>query len=120
MTIWNAETGQLVLTLREADGIGVVRIVFSPNGNSIVASMGDGTIRLWELEPPPSGQQPRRLAQEASRVATAALQSHAWSNDAVAAIRADNLLARDAKLLATHLAEDRLAALPRFARNSRI
>ena len=47
---------QLMLTLREADGIGVVRIVFSPDGNSIVASMGDSTIRIWELEPPPSGQ----------------------------------------------------------------
>ena len=112
MTIWNAETGQLMLTLREADGIGVVRIVFSPDGNSIVASMGDSTIRMWELEPPPSGQEPRRLSQVASRVATAALQSYAWSNEAVAAIRADQSLAHDVKLLAIHLAGDRLAAVP--------
>ncbi|HEY4234769.1 MAG TPA: serine/threonine-protein kinase [Lacipirellulaceae bacterium] len=112
MTIWNTETGQLMLTLREADGIGVVRIVFSPDGNSVVASMGDSTIRMWELEPPPSGQEQRRLSQLASRVATAALESHAWSNDAVLAIRADKSLARDAKLLAIHLAEGRLAALP--------
>jgi WD40 repeat protein len=48
--LWDAETGQEVLTLRGHTDI-VPSVVFSPDGNRLVSAGADGTVQLREAAP---------------------------------------------------------------------
>ena len=51
--LWNAQTGQEQLVLANvANGIGVARIAFSPDGQYLAAHMNDGTTRIYVLAVP--------------------------------------------------------------------
>jgi WD40 repeat protein len=45
--VWNAETGQEMLTLR-GHSDDVMSVSFSPNGQRIVSGSRDGTVKVWD------------------------------------------------------------------------
>ena len=47
MRVWNAATGQEILTLHGFEGI-VTRIAFSPDGSRLAAASVDGSVRVWD------------------------------------------------------------------------
>jgi WD40 repeat protein len=49
---WNLENGAQIGNdwLDEGDDVGVYTIALSPNGKTIAAGSGDGTVRLWDVE----------------------------------------------------------------------
>ncbi len=51
ITLWDAESGQEVLTLRGHSG-GIVRLTFSADGRFLASSSGDGSVKLWEAATP--------------------------------------------------------------------
>jgi WD40 repeat protein len=48
--LWDATTGQEVLSLRGHSG-GVVSLAFSQDGNLLTAGTSDGTIHVWDARP---------------------------------------------------------------------
>jgi WD40 repeat protein len=65
--VWDAQTGQELVTLKGHTGSGV-RVVFSPDGKHL-ASCADNTVRLWDVQTRPN---PRVLKGEAGSVASVA------------------------------------------------
>ncbi len=51
ITLWDAESGQEVLTLRGHSGA-IVRLTFSADGRFLASSSKDGTVKLWEAATP--------------------------------------------------------------------
>jgi WD40 repeat protein/serine/threonine protein kinase len=54
LVIWNAATGtkikELVPSALEGDPRGYLSVVVTPDARTVVASCGDGTIRIWDVE----------------------------------------------------------------------
>jgi WD40 repeat protein len=50
ITLWDADSGQEVLTLR-GHGAAIVRLTFSANGRFLASSSKDGSVKLWEAAP---------------------------------------------------------------------
>ena len=48
--LWDAETGQEVLTLRDHTA-GVICVAFSPDGHRLVSGSIDRTARVWDARP---------------------------------------------------------------------
>jgi WD40 repeat protein len=51
ITLWDAESGQEVLTLRGHSGA-IVRLTFSADGRFLASSSKDGSVKLWEAAVP--------------------------------------------------------------------
>jgi WD40 repeat protein len=51
VTLWDAQSGQEVLTLRGHGGA-IVRLAFSADGRFLGSSSKDGSVKLWEAAPP--------------------------------------------------------------------
>ncbi len=59
--VWDLLRGQLIRTHRGADG-GVRCLAFSPGGRRLAGGMRDGTVVLWDADPPGPGGGPHALA----------------------------------------------------------
>ncbi len=49
MIVWNAETGQEMLTLR-GHSDDVMSVSFSPDGKQIVSGSRDDTVKVWDAD----------------------------------------------------------------------
>src|SRR5262249_14834699 len=72
----------------------VFSLAFSPDGTSLASGSGDGTVRIWDTEPPARRHQARReveaLRPEAERRVEALLrEKNHDAAEVVAAVRAD-------------------------------
>jgi WD40 repeat protein len=52
ITLWDAATGQEVMTLR-GHGAAVTAVTFGPDGNRLVSGSMDGDARIWDATPLP-------------------------------------------------------------------
>jgi hypothetical protein len=109
--LWNAHSGNSLLTLHEPDGLQVRSVAFSPNGKTIAAARADGTVLFWETDPPAEGYALRRKAQVAARLASEHIKDNEFSPNDVTVIRKQPFLDSEAKQLAIHIAENRIAAI---------
>ncbi len=48
--MWDAQTGQELLSLKKGSGPGVV---FSPDGHRLAGQGPDGTVKIWDATPLP-------------------------------------------------------------------
>ena len=69
--LWDAESGQEVLTLRGHTDI-VPSVAFSPDGNRLVSAGADGTVQIREAEPSPATAM-LNVAQQGTRMSQANL-----------------------------------------------
>ena len=74
----------------------IYSLAFSPDGTRLVSGSGDGTVRIWDTEPPALRQQARREAEalrpEAERLVEKLFRENSDATEVAAAIRADRSL----------------------------
>jgi WD40 repeat protein len=49
--LWDAATGQELLTLKPKGRVGVQSVSFSPDGRKLAAGLSGGTVKLWDATP---------------------------------------------------------------------
>jgi WD40 repeat protein len=50
VTIWDATTGQAILTLKGHTSAGVYSVTFSPDGKRLVSGGDDQTVKMWDVQ----------------------------------------------------------------------
>jgi hypothetical protein len=74
----------------------VFSLAFSPDGATLVSGSGDGTVRIWDTQPPARRHQARREAEalrpEAERLVDSLWRQKTDPAEVVAALRADGAL----------------------------
>jgi hypothetical protein len=87
----------------------IFSLAFSPDGATLVSGSGDGTVRLWDTEPPArrleAGRQADALRPDAERLVARLFTELREADDVVARLRADLTLSdpqRRAALLAVN------------------
>ena len=68
MKVWDAQTGQELLTLKGHTGW-VTSVAFSPDGKRLASALADKTVKVWDAQ---TGQKPLTLKGTATSVGSVA------------------------------------------------